>query len=65
MPSLYFFRDFIAFEASGADFQGNGGPCYFGFHFYQIGPPGAAGMIFSVAHLVAGNRMFPANIAYS
>jgi hypothetical protein len=60
---LDFFGDKIAFQTAGADFQRYGGAPQLGFYLNQIGFPGAAGMVFRVAHRIAGNRMFSANIA--
>jgi hypothetical protein len=60
---LDLFGDQVAFEAAGADFDGNGGTVYLGLDLLQIRLPDAAGMIFSVAHRIAGDGMFSANIA--
>jgi hypothetical protein len=61
--SLDLFSDKIAFKAPGADLKGDGGPLNFGLDLFQIRLPGAAGMIFSVAHRIAGDRVFSAYIA--
>jgi hypothetical protein len=60
---LYFLRNKVAFKAAGADLEGNRSPPDFGFYLLEIGFPDAAGMIFRMAHLITGNRMFSANIA--
>jgi hypothetical protein len=60
---LNFFGDKITFQAAGADFQGYGGTPQLGFYLDQIGLPGTAGVVFRVAHRIAGNRMFSAYIA--
>jgi hypothetical protein len=63
--SLYFLFDNIALETTGADFKGQGCTLYLSFYLYQIGPPGAAGMVLGMAYLVPGNGVFSANIAYT
>jgi hypothetical protein len=60
---LDFFRDIAAFETPGADLNGEGGALDFRLDLMQIWFPGAAGTVFGVAHLVAGNGVFSTNIA--
>lgn len=61
--ALHLFGDIVAFQAAGADLQGKGSPLNLGLYLYQIGLPCPAGVVFGVAHLIAGNRMFSTNIA--
>ena len=60
---LYFFRNIIALETAGANFQCYGASPKIGFYLYQIGFPGPAGVVFGVADLISGNCVFSANIA--
>lgn len=60
---LYLLGNVIASKAAGTDFKGNGGSLNFRLDFYQIGFPGAAGMIFRMTHFITSNGMFSANIA--
>jgi hypothetical protein len=60
---LDLFSDKIAFKAPGTDLEGNGSPLNLGLDLFQIGLPGAAGMVFRVAHRIAGNRVLSAYIA--
>jgi hypothetical protein len=61
-PHLHLFGDIIAFQTAGAYLQRQSSPFNLGFNLHQIGLPSPAGMVFGVAYLIAGNRMFSANI---
>jgi hypothetical protein len=63
VPALHLFGNQIAPQAAGAKLEGNRGSPNFGFYFDQIRLPCAAGMILGVTYLVAGYRMFSADIA--
>jgi hypothetical protein len=63
--ALHLFGNEIAPQAAGAKFKGNRGSPNFGFYFDQIRLPGAAGMILRMTYLIAGYRMFSADIAGS
>jgi hypothetical protein len=60
---LDFFGNKVAFQTAGAEFHRKSRSADFGFYLHQIGLPGPAGMILGMAYLVAGNRVFSANIA--
>jgi hypothetical protein len=61
--SLHLFSDKIAFKAPGADLKGNRGTPNLGFNLQEIRLPGTTGMILGMAHRIAGDRVFSANIA--
>jgi hypothetical protein len=60
---LYLSGDIIAFEAPGADLEGQCSPPDFGLYLHQIGLPNAAGMIFGMAYRITGYRVFSTKIA--
>jgi hypothetical protein len=61
--SLNLLGDEITLQTAGANLQGDGRPPYIGFYLFQIRLPGAAGVIFRMAHRIPGDRVLSANIA--
>jgi len=60
---LDFLGNIVAFEATGADLQGNGGSPEFGLNLYQVRFPGPAGTVLCMADLIAGDCVLSADIA--
>jgi hypothetical protein len=59
---LDFLGNDVALKTAGADLQGKRSPPNLGLYFNQIRLPDPPGPVLGMTHLVAGNRMFSANI---